>query len=153
MIKNNRTLIVYFSRTGHTEKAANSLAKMIDGDLIEIKDTKNYSGVVGFLRGGFLAYRKKQTIIEKTDINPKEYDIVILCSPLWAGSITPAIRTFCNQFDLPNTAWLITCGDLSATVTNLPIPDTNIRTLIKIKDKDIANNEFEESLREFIAML
>ncbi len=153
MSKHDNVLVVFFSRTGHTKTVAKALAKKLDANLIELLDKKSYKGILGFIKGGYMAYRKKSSPIEKLDISLANYDLVILCSPLWAGSITPAIRFFCNKYPLPQTAWLITCGDLTASVAHLPTPENNIRTIIKIKDKDISNNQYKNSLDEFLAML
>ena len=43
----NRTLIVYHSRTGHTKRVAQALARRLDADLDEIRIVQPLAGVAG----------------------------------------------------------------------------------------------------------
>jgi len=48
------------------------------------------------------------------DINPLEYDLVILGTPVWAWNISPPMRSFLSKFDLTgkNVAlWMCHAGD------------------------------------------
>lgn len=78
---------------------AEAIAKGIAADCSEIVDCRNRKGVLGFLRSGHDAYRRKLTQIElKTD--PGAYDPIIIGTPIWAGRMTPAVRTFLNKYRL-----------------------------------------------------
>jgi flavodoxin len=88
-----KTLVAYYSRSGNTRFVAQKIAEGLDADLCEIVDKKNRNGKWGFLTGGYSAFREKLTEIEVTK-SVEAYDLIIVGSPVWAGKITPAIRTF-----------------------------------------------------------
>jgi flavodoxin len=44
--------------------------------------------------------RGKETEIAQTKRTPTDYDLIIIGQPVWAGSPTPAIRTYLNKNDL-----------------------------------------------------
>ncbi len=63
---NMDTLVVYYSRSGHTKKAAEALSNVLECDIEEVVDTTNRDGPIGYLRSGYQAIRKKSTPIKKT---------------------------------------------------------------------------------------
>ncbi|MCS7098115.1 MAG: hypothetical protein NZ922_03955 [Candidatus Methanomethyliaceae archaeon] len=89
-----KCLVVFYSRTGNTKKVAEKIAEILNCDIEEIVDIKNRSGIIGFLRSGYEAARRKLTIIAKTKYNPSDYDVVIIGTPVWAGNISVPIRTY-----------------------------------------------------------
>jgi len=106
-----KSLVVYYSRTGNTKLVAEKIAKNLNADLCEILDKKNRSGKLVFLTGGYAALREKLTAIEVTK-SIDDYEFIIIGSPIWAGKITPAIRTFVskNNFSKKKLALFITLG-------------------------------------------
>src|SRR4030042_3901398 len=108
-IMNMKTLVAYYTRTGHTKFIAKKIAQQLGGDLSEIIDKKNREGKLGFLGGGNDALREKLTEIEVS--KPIEgYDFIIIGSPVWAGKIAPAIRKFIvtNNFADKTVALFVT---------------------------------------------
>lgn len=92
-----KILIAYYSRTETSKKVAEVLAKKLGADIEEIKDHKDRFGVIGYARAGRDAMRKAKTKIEDLRHNPSEYDLVILGTPVWAWTITPALRTYIDE--------------------------------------------------------
>ena len=93
-------LVVYYSRTNNTKLAAQTIQQETGADLLEIKDKKNRSGPLGFLIGGFDAFREKTTEIEYDKVDLKQYDTVYIGTPVWASKPTPAIIQFLRENDL-----------------------------------------------------
>jgi flavodoxin len=52
------------------------------------------------LGAGMDASRGKQAEIEPTKRSPADYDLVVIGTPIWAWSPTPAIRTYIAKNDL-----------------------------------------------------
>jgi flavodoxin len=93
-----RTLVAYHSRTGNTRFVAEKIAEQLGAETCEVVDKKKRTGRLGFLTSGYAATRKKLTDIEVS--KPIDnYDLIIIGSPVWAGKITPAIRTFITKND------------------------------------------------------
>lgn len=151
-----KTLIVYYSRTGHTRKIAKKLAKKLKADIEEIIDLKNRFGIKGWLTAGHDAYRRKLANIEQTEKNPANYDMVILGSPLWAFiSASPAIRTYItqNKSKLKKVAFFLTKGatngkkaldDLSELCNKKPV------AILEVTEKELAENSYEQKMDNFI---
>jgi flavodoxin len=95
-----KSLVVYYSRTGNAKFVAETIAATIGADTEEIIDLKKRGGPLGFISGGKDATQGKETEIAPTKRSPKDYDLIILGTPVWASAPTPAIRTYINQNDL-----------------------------------------------------
>ncbi len=89
-----KVLVAYYSRTGTTKRVAETIGAELGCDVEEIIDLKNRRGLIGFLTGGYSAYRKKLTDIKKPEKDPATYDLLIIGTPVWASQMTPAIRTY-----------------------------------------------------------
>ncbi len=92
-----KTLVTYYSRTDITRKVAEELAHKLNADLEEIKDTQNRSGVLGFLKSGYQANRKKLTTLKPIEKDPEEYDLVVIGTPVWSGKMSVPVRTYLHQ--------------------------------------------------------
>jgi len=111
-----KILIVYYSLTGNTQFIAEALRDSIDADILELKPIKELKAGSGtrFMWGGFQSTMKKTPELMDFDINPLEYDLVILGTPVWAWNISPPMRSFLSKFDLTgkNVAlWMSHAGD------------------------------------------
>ena len=106
-----KTLVVYFSLTGATEFVAKIISEQLTADLCEVVDKKHTKGKLIYLKGGSASIREKLTKIEVPK-SIENYDLIIVGSPIWAGKITPAIRTFLslNDFSEKKGAFFITLG-------------------------------------------
>lgn len=96
--KFHNILVVYYSRTGSTRKVAKYIAKQLGADIEEVIDLKKRSGLWGFIIGGRDALKRKETKIKEIKKIPAQYDLVIAGSPIWAGNIVPAVRSYLNQY-------------------------------------------------------
>jgi len=110
--KSRNILVVYYSRTGTTRKVAEYITKQLGADMEEIIDMKKRSGIWGFLIGGRDALMRKETKINEIKKDPSKYDLIIVGSPLWAGNMAPAIRTYLNKYktDIKSMAFFATSG-------------------------------------------
>jgi len=107
-----KALVVYYSRTGTTKQVAEAIAGGLRAELEEIVDTKSRKGMLGFVAGGKDACLSKLTVIEEARSDPSAYDLVVIGTPVWASSVTPAIRTYMMRCKdaLPGVAFFLTTG-------------------------------------------
>jgi flavodoxin len=89
-----KILTVYYSRTRTTKKLAENLNELLKGDLEEIVDLKNRQGWLGYVMAGRDASTKRQTIIKDLVHNPADYDLIVIGTPIWAWTVTPAVRSY-----------------------------------------------------------
>ena len=95
-----KTLVIYYTRTGNTKFVAETIMAELGADIDEVIDLKNRQGILAFLSAGRDAMSGKETEIAKTKRTTTDYDLIIIAQPVWAGSPTPAIRTYLNKNDL-----------------------------------------------------
>lgn len=85
--------VVYFTRTGTNKRIAQSISSKLSCEAIQITDSMNWKGVLGFLKGGYYASKNKSVDI-KINGSLDYADELIVVTPLWAGGVAPAIKTF-----------------------------------------------------------
>ena len=90
------TLIVYYSLGGNTEYAAKIIASKLGADPLRIEPEKAYpdSGFRKFFWGGKSAVMAETPPLRPYAFDAARYDRVVLGFPVWAGNVTPPIRTF-----------------------------------------------------------
>ena len=112
----SKILIVYYSLTGNTQFIAETLRDSIEADILELKPIKELKADSGtrFMWGGYQSTMKKKPKLKDFNINPLEYDLIILGTPVWAWNISPPMRSFLSKYDLTgkNVAlWMCHAGD------------------------------------------
>ena len=95
-----KTLVVYYTRTGNSKFAAETIAAELGADIEEVVDLKKRQGKLAYMSCGRDAMKGKETEIAPTKSNPADYDLIVIAQPVWAFSPTPAIRTYANKNDL-----------------------------------------------------
>ncbi|HRW58643.1 MAG TPA: hypothetical protein P5048_03360 [Chlamydiales bacterium] len=157
-----KILIVYYSRTGHVEKVANAMEKALttrgnEVRLIQVKDLQKRQGAIGFIKGGFHAFKEKQTKIECPQIDIQSYDLVFLGTPIWAGKITPAILTFFQKYHrfISNSYWFFNSSgkDISQAIKQVEwISDKKMPSYCHVLDKELKDTscDLNEKMESFL---
>jgi flavodoxin len=90
-----KTLIAYYSRTGHTEQVAKEIAARCQADVDRIRDDGvDRSGLWGYLCSGWQAFSGATPAIHRAARNPAEYDLVVIGTPVWNWSLAAPVRTY-----------------------------------------------------------
>ncbi len=104
-----KILVAVYSRSGHTLNLAKKITDELGAELDIIVDKKKRKGIIGWFLSGKDAGMKKKTEIEFSK-NPKDYDKIVLGAPVWAGRMTPAVRTYIIQNNIKESAFFCTFG-------------------------------------------
>lgn len=152
----SKVLIVYYSRTGTTRKVAAELAAMGGWDLERVIDTRSREGFLGYLRAGFDALFERHTQLAPAREDPATYDLVIVGTPVWNGSVSTPIRTWLAEHAgrLPPLAFFATEGgrgaqrafDKMASIANV-VP---LATL-ELKQGEVERGELVSRLAPLVA--
>ncbi|MEO0076815.1 MAG: hypothetical protein ABIK19_04045 [candidate division WOR-3 bacterium] len=161
-------LIVYYSRTGNTKILAELLAadlKKLLSDknstvaIEEIKDLKKRTGFWNWLIAGRDALKKKLTVINSPKYQIVNFDMILLGTPIWAGTLSPAIRTYIVQYrdQLKKVAFFTTSKfqnlqvfeELKELCRLTPVCYLNI-TNAELKSLTSAPNKLTESVQKKI---
>lgn len=127
MNTSKRVLIVYYSRTGNTDRVAKEFATRLDADIEAIRDLQHGAGFLGQLTGAFHAWRQAPARIGTTQHDPSDYAITIVGTPVWVGQMSPAVRAYLQSARerIRNLAFFVTSGD---TDVNKIIPSVEALT-------------------------
>ena len=105
-------LCMYYSRTGNTRKAMEEIASALDAELVELTDGIDRAGWKGWLHSGLDAMRRTTAPLTgyETERPLKDYRLVILGTPVWAGRCSSVIRGFLKKHgrELQSTAYVLT---------------------------------------------
>jgi flavodoxin len=86
------TLVIYYSRSGKTKKAATERAETECADLLEVKKKKPYSIFTAVLSGAPTAMKQETVEIEDLECDFSGYDKIILAAPIWGGFPAPPMN-------------------------------------------------------------
>jgi flavodoxin len=153
-----RCLVVYYSRTGTTRQVAERIAELLDADLGEVTDLKDRSGAWGFVVGGKDARFKKPTEIGEPAQAPADYDLVAIGTPVWAWTVTPAIRTYLTRHreELPEVAFFLTTGGTGMESTFETLEELcgkPPRAMLGLRQKDVLKGDPEAETAAFVDVL
>lgn len=153
-----KVLVVYYSRTGNTERAALELAQQLNADIEKIVDCERRSGAWGYFIGAKDASKEKITVIEQPLYDPRNYDMVVLATPTWITNMTPAIRTYIHYYrnKLGKISFLVTQNgnckgkiyeEMKDAVGKLP------SAVMDIGGKDFKDNTWQYRVKELSVKL
>ncbi len=94
-----RALIVFYSRTGTTRKLAKALDGVINScDTEELVCPQMKTGLVGYLKAGHQTFKKLKPEIEPIKHSPEQYDIVVVGTPVWIGTMSSPVRSYLSRY-------------------------------------------------------
>ena len=152
---NAKTLVAYFSATGNTAKVAEKLAKVVDGDLFEIKPEQVYTDADLNWRN-----ERSRSSIEMNDKTSRpaiankvadmsQYDTVYIGFPIWWGREPSIIDTFMESYDFSEKKVIpfVTSGssDIGDTAENIKAlapnaqVDVGKRFTTSVSEKDLSD--------------
>jgi flavodoxin len=151
-----KNLIVYYSLTGKNEKVALKLKEIMNCEIEQIVEPVNRHGFLMFFKNGFDALMKKTAKIEPIKSDIKSFERVIFLTPVWAGNLPPAARSFLmeNKDKLKNLVFISACGmgkkneKLSLNVEG--ITNKKLEGYLFIRDNDVRNDSYIEKLKTFV---
>jgi flavodoxin len=149
-----KTLILYYSRTGTTKIAAEKIAAALCADIEEIIDKKDRSGPMGWILSGRDAMKKNLTETGPLKKILSAYDLVVVGTPVWAGTMTPAIRTVLaeQKQNLKKLAFFTTQGGANEQKVFNDLEELcGLKPIAKmfLPTKVVKHNQIEEKVKEF----
>ncbi|MEI7826782.1 MAG: hypothetical protein WCI87_03175 [Euryarchaeota archaeon] len=149
-----KPLVVFYSRTGSTKQVGEALAQTLNCDSEELVDTKKRSGPLGYVRAGKDAQAKTLTTLADIKHDPSAYDLVILGTPIWARTLSSAMRTYItnNKSKFKRVAFFCTQGgtenqqlfdEMEALCERHPV---NVLALL---EKEVKEGAYQEKIHQF----
>ncbi|CAH2214039.1 flavodoxin family protein [Tepidibacter aestuarii] len=133
-----RKLVIYYSLEGNTKLLSQTIAQNLDADILEIKPKYEVKrkGFMKYLWCGKSVFMKEKPELERIEINIDEYDLLIIGTPVWAGTFTPALRTFFDKYNIKNKKIFLFCthnGGPGKTLENMK-SELDMNNIVDTKD-------------------
>jgi len=153
-----KPLVVFYSRTGTTKQVGDALVQTLNCDSEELLDNKKRSGPLGFMRSARDARAKKLTMLAEIKHDPAVYDLVILGTPIWGGTLSSAMRTYIatNKAKFERVAFFCTQGgtksqplfdEMEALCEQYPV------NTLALQRREVKAGAYQEKIREFVDRL
>lgn len=99
-----KSIVVYFSLEGNSEYVTDKIAEFTKADTLRLESVKDYprGNLSKYLWGGKSVVFGERPKLASYNFNAAEYDMIIIGTPVWAGSFAPPIKTFLSENDLSN---------------------------------------------------
>jgi hypothetical protein len=109
------TGIVYYSRSGRSERLATTLSNRLNGTLIEMLAPRYAPGIIGYMRAGYDSLRQKCVLEPQSFASLAKFDRVVICGPVWTSYPATPIRALLkSDVGLPqNVSLFLTSGSHS----------------------------------------
>ncbi len=147
-------LVVYYSRTGYTKNLAESISSEIGCEIEKIEDMKDRSGVIGYLRSGWGAFRDKRPTIKKPEYDPSEFDVTIIGTPVWAQRPATPVMTYLDRYSdrLNKAAYFCTLGGSGAEKTMSRMEHLAKEPLdtLSLTTNTVKEGDYQHEVRRFI---
>ena len=153
-----RVLVVFYSRTGTTRELARAIRDELGCEIERIADKRRRAGLLGYLRSGFDAALRRTTTLHPMNTDPGDFDLVLVGTPVWNGSVATPIRTYLatNRDRIRRVAFFCTYGgsgsaralrQMAALCRRPPVATLALRT------KEVRRGPIAGQVREFASSL
>ena len=101
-LNNKKVLVAYFSWSGNTKAAADYIAQKLNADQFEIVREADYPTDYDECANEAKAEKDANThpAIKGEVKNMEQYDVVLVCAPVWWYTAPMPVFTFLEQYDL-----------------------------------------------------
>lgn len=153
-----KTLLAYFSHTGHTERIARAITEDCPADVERIEEVAAREGFWRYFLAGRDAWRKRKVEIKPVKFDPDVYDLVIVGTPVWAWNLTPAMRTYLETYGgrLKRVAFFCTEGGAGAEGVFKQMADLcgkdPVATLV-VTEPELKKADYSEKVKAFASSL
>jgi flavodoxin len=156
-----KTLVIYYTRSGNTRKAAEEIAAALGADIELLRDGVNRGGPIGFIKSGREARSGATVDLKPLEHDPSTYDLVVVGTPVWARMVSSPVKTFLRTVPTGSAklAWFCTVGASSESfkdncfTTMTEAAGRNPMAMIGLSSRELKNDHssavagFVESLK------
>ena len=160
-----KCLVVYYSNSGSTKIVAESIARELSADVEEVVERKprprllNEEGkAVGgsaMARAAMASFLGIGSAIGKGSANLSDYDMVLIGTPVWVGSVVPAVRSYIKRHrkQFKSVAFFCTAGTpdkLRAFSQMEKLAKLEPVATLAVDSNDVKANAFGEAVHSFV---
>lgn len=99
-----KVIVVYYSLEGHCQKIADYMASQFGFDTLALQPKKSLDANSSskYVLGRLQILFNQSVALEALPSDMSQYDLIILGTPVWMGTFTPAVQTFIETVNLGN---------------------------------------------------
>lgn len=117
-----KILVVFYSLSGNTRLIADKIAEKINATKLEIKPKKEIENkATKFMWGGMQVTMNKKPELLPFSVNPLDFDLIFIGTPIWAWRQSAPISSFISQVNLQGkkvAIWMCGAGVCSEKTMN-----------------------------------
>lgn len=149
-----KTLVMYYSLTGNTQKVAQTIANILKADINRLEDSQNRTGVFGMLRTVFQVVFSRPAKICFPSTDPYQYDLLILGAPVWMMKLAPPMRSYIlkEKHRFNQVAFFCTEGSSGASNTFKIMESLCAKqpvATLEVTEADIKSGQYKEKTNAF----
>lgn len=154
-----RILVVYYSLTGNTGKIAKAIAQQAGADLDEIIASDGRKpGFAGYVRSGWETIIRQGAPVRAAIRSPATYDLVVIGTPVWVGSMSSPVRTYlrAHRSQFKAVAAFCTEGGANGDRALRQIAEATGQALLAdliVTDEDLRNGGYRRKVEAFVRSL
>lgn len=111
-----KTLVVFFSRSGHTRRIAQALAQRLNAELEDLSVVQPREGPIGYAQSALEALAMMAPAIDPPLHDGSGHELVVIGSPVWCWSLASPVRSWLLRAQLQHArvAFFCTMGGSGA---------------------------------------
>lgn len=154
-----RTLVLFYSRTGHTRSVADVIRSNLYADIEELRDVQPRKGLFrGWLRSIREVRKKLDAEVLPVRKDLAAYDLIVLGTPVWAGCLCSPMRTFLerNGAAIRNIAVFVTeraNGGGDAIDQIAALLGKHPRASLIVRDSELKSGAYRKAAMDFAKRL
>lgn len=139
-----KSLVICYSLTWFTKQVGDIIKNNLKGDLFEIKLIKDIEPkwMFKYFWGWKQVFMKEKPEIKDFNLDINLYDTIIIWTPVWAFTYTPAMRSFFDKDIIKKKKILLYCTHEWWPWITL----TNMETMLKSDNVIIWQKEFNKKI-------
>jgi len=106
-----KTLVVFYSLDGNTRSIAKTIQQKLDADIVELRLKKpiNQKSFLKYFLGGMQVVFRSRPQLLPMGKDPRDYQLIFIGTPVWAGNFVPAFSTFFSSVELKKKKIALFC--------------------------------------------
>lgn len=152
-----RALIVYHSRSGHTRRVAQALARRLHADLEEIRIVQPLEGWLGYLMCAIESLAALTPALRPGRHQPSNYALVVVGTPVWFWNVSSPVRSWLEAHRLTHRlAFFCTMGGSGAArafATMAELAGRPPQATLALTEDEVARGAYAPKLDAFAKQL
>lgn len=153
-----KRLVVYYTLSGNTEIAANTIAEKLGADILRLETVKSMpkSFAAQLIVGGRQVMMHHIPELKPFSLDVNDYDEIILGSPIWNSKGVPAINAFLKDekaaAKVTSLFFLSGGGEIEKGLAAITKKLPNLKNTVSLLDKKHENSDQNDAkVAEFVA--